>query len=767
MSAARLGLLAAVVLSASTAVATAQSVLEPAIDWESFLGRHDPLWDRMPTRWFDAPFLGNGMLGTLVRQVGEREVRWDVGNSSVHDHREPDDYSVRSPEILNRGRLPIGHFLLRTAGTITGASIRLDLWNAEARGTLETEKGSIEWRTLVHADDMAFLVEWTPTAGEAAARFEFVPEKAESTRFTTNRSRLTEEFVAAYPPNPAPVVEKLEDGGLCEQDLVAGGRTTTAWSEQRDGERRLLWVTCQHSHPGSEATERARAALGRATSADREGWIERHRRWWHDYYPESFLSVSDGVWEGFYWIQMYKLACATRADRALIDNQGPWLQPTGWNGTWWNLNVQLSYSPVATANRLHLGAALTNHLQRNFDVLVDNVEPEFRDDSAGISRNTSMLDLKGRVGRPGGWEFPNLDIGTEVGNLPWTCHNVYVLYRHSMDGEMLRELLHPLLKRAVNYYRHFLFEGEDGRLHLPPTHSPEYRGEPVPDCNYDLALLRWGCRTLIELARRRGVDEELTPVWQEILERLVEPPTDEHGLMVGAGVGFDRSHRHFSHMLAIYPLHVLTPENGYEPLIRKSFERWHSLPGALAGYSYTGGASFAALLGDGDRALDLLNAFRRYFGASTMYFEGGRLPVMETPLHAGQAIHELLLQSWGGRIRVFPACPDAWSEVTFHDLRAEGAFLVSAARAGGVTQWVRVQSLAGEPCVLDTDLAQPAVVLQGRSAALRLRGDGLLALDLAAGEEIVLAREEISAPRAVRPVSSPEEEHHAFGLHGR
>jgi len=708
------------------------------VDWPTFLARQDLTWTELPRKWFDAPFLGNGMLGTLVRQTGDHEVRWDVGRSDVHDHRPVDDYGVRTPEILNRGRLPIGCFVLRTSGAITGGDIRLDLWNAEATGVIRTDAGEVEWRTLVHAEEMAFFVELEGRAGEVGCAIEFVPEKAESTRFTANRGRLPESFVALYPPNPEPAITDLGDGlHLCEQRLVAGGATATAWHLGREGARTELLVTVEHTFPGTEARERAVTTIRRVLDADREAWIAAHRAWWHAYYPASFVSVSDERWEQFYWRQMYKLACATRADRALIDNQGPWLQPTGWNGAWWNLNVQLSYSPVYTANRLELGESLTNHLRRNLRNLIENVEPEFRYDSAGITRNTSMNDLSGRVGRPGGWEYPNIDIGTEVGNLAWTCHNVYRQYRFSLDDEMLEELLYPLLTRAINYYRHFLFEGEDGKLHLPPTHSPEYRTEPVPDCNYDLALIRWGCRTLLELAERRGVDDPLVPEWRRILEKLVDAPTNEHGLMVGAGVGFDHGHRHFSHLLSVYPLHVATPENGAEELIRTSLARGHSFGTGLAGYSFTGGASIAALLGDGDRACEYLNGFHPYMGASTMYFEAGRLPVMETPLHAAQAMQEMLLQSWGGVIRVFPAVPAAWSEVAFDDLRAEGAILVSARREAGVTRWVRIESLAGEPCRVKADLPPPVRVEVPEGVMVQRVGD-LLELELPRGASALI-----------------------------
>jgi len=63
----------------------------------------------------------------------------------------------------------------------------------------------------------------------------------------------------------------------------------------------------------------------------------------------------------------------------------------------------------------------------------------------------------------------------------------------------------------------------------------------------------------------------------------------------------------------------------------------------------------------------------------------------------------MLIASHGGLIRVFPAVPAAWSNAVFRDLSAEGGFLVSAERKAGKTRWVRVRSLAGEPCRVQVD----------------------------------------------------------------
>ncbi len=742
-----------------------QDVAKAEVNWEQFLSRLDPVWQQMPTRWYDSPFMGNGMIGTLVRQISDNQVRWDVGRSDVQGHRMQDDFTVRAPEILNRGRLPIGHFILQTAGNIKSGQMRLDLWNAQSNGIIITDKGEIKWRTLVHADDMVFLVELEPSPGETSYTFEFVAQKAESTRLTRAKRSLPKHFTDAYPATPEPVVDTKGEIKYCHQPLPDGWATTTAWHKHQDGNTRRYLVTVQHTNPATNATNKAIKLLSKIQKTDRHNWETAHRTWWHDYYKQSFVSISDTTWESFYWIQMYKLACATRADRALIDNQGPWLQPTGWNGTWWNLNIQLSYSPVNTANRIGLANCLSSHLSHNFNTLIENVELPYRHNSAGIGRNSGM-ELKSKTGKPGGWDIGEKDMGSEVGNLTWTCHNVWMQYRYTVDDQLRDELLYPLLKRSINYYRHFLYEGADGKLHLPETHSPEYGN--AEDANYDLSLIRWGCTTLIELAKERGIEEPLIEQWQMILGKLVDYPVNENGFMVGRNVGFDRSHRHWSHMLMVYPLRSVTPDDPHsKELIETSLARWHSFKNALAGYSYTGGASFAALLNDGDGALGYLNGFLRFMGASTMYYEGGSqaLPVMETPLHCSQVIQEMLLQSWGGVIRIFPAMPAAWKDASFHDLRAEGAFLVSAVRKDGKMKWARVSSQTSQPCLLDIDIDNAVAEIDNKELPLEKNSDGRYLLKLAK-DKTALIYSNGSKPdmTVIAPVNSDNEKLNYFGI---
>ncbi|MGM0572876.1 MAG: glycosyl hydrolase family 95 catalytic domain-containing protein [Bacteroidota bacterium] len=69
------------------------------------------------------------------------------------------------------------------------------------------------------------------------------------------------------------------------------------------------------------------------------------------------------------------------------------------------------------------------------------------------------------------------------GTLPWAMNNLWSQYRYSMDDDMLKEKIYPLLRRSINMYLYIVEEGKDGKLHLPPTYSPETGVHK--DCNID------------------------------------------------------------------------------------------------------------------------------------------------------------------------------------------------------------------------------------------------------------------------------------------
>ena len=630
--------------------------------------------------------------------------------------------------------------------------MRLDLWNAETRSCIRTASGEIRLKAYVTSESPYIIVEAEATEGEKDFRWQFYPESTDSPRQQhAIRKKSKNHLKKDYVSNPPSQLYERNGLDYCWQPLLNGGGTATVWKEMRKGNKRILVISNAHSFPEMNALQKAETALTNLQIADLPALRQAHQDWWHAYYPQSFISLPDKKIENFYWVQIYKLASATRIGGGLLDNSGPWQVLTPWPNAWWNLNVQLSYWPVYTSNRLELGMPIVDVVNDNFENLINNVPEAYRKDAAALPVATDFNLVGTDIRVPGSKPF------AQVGNLPWLCHNLWLQYRYSMDETILRNVIFPTLRRAINFYIPFLEKDEQGILHLKETYSPEYGN--TKDCNYDIALLRWGCETLLETCRILSIDDDLCLTWQHIVDNLTNYPQNENGIMIGKDVPYSHSHRHFSHLLMFYPLYLLNAEQqGSKEQQEKSIEHWHSMPDNILGFSYTGASLLYAAFGEGNKALEKLNGlFALTLRPNTMYMDSG--PVIESPLSGAQCVHDMLLQSWGKKIRVFPAVPSQWKNIQFKDLRTEGAFLVSAVRKEGKTINIQIKSLAGEPCTLQTDMKNPIVKIG--NATLTTKGENEYTLDLKKGETVTITTQ-TDAIFAISPVDG--EGQNFFGL---
>ena len=776
MSRCRLNVLPGLLLAALLTVSSNVPSMGADVDWKQFLARHDLVWTVAPKAWHDGPFMGNGMLGSMLHQVDDHTIRISLGRADVEDHQ------TAGTPFISQSRLPNGYFTLKTVGKITGFEGRLDLYNAETRARIVTEKGHVDLHGLVHSRDMVIAYTLTPSGGESAMQLDFVPLKAIApARLQADlsvaergdkapRSRISWAS-AKYTYNPDPELTVVDGYQVSRQRLAAGGETGTAWTirEGSNGAKRLL-ISIEHSFPEATATADAVAHLKAIVDEPGGCFVMRHRAWWRSYYPKSFISIDDARMESFYWIQVYKFGSGARKGRAFMDTMGPWMvENTAWANGWFNLNTQLSYWFLSTANRLEVAESLFSKLDEKLPTLVANMPESYGGDCAGMSTIVPQTFVS---------KFPSGRLGF-TGELLWTCHDYWLMLERTMDAERTTGKFFPLLKKSVNTYLHFMVEGDDGKVHLPYTRSPEYgAGE---DCNFNLALFRWGLSTLIYIDERYAINDPLLPKWKDVLARLVDYPTNENGYMVAKDFPFEQSHRHYSHLMMIYPLceiNIDQPQN--RELIAKSLDHWINYPGTgNAGYSFSGAAAMYALQGDGEKAAKYLDIFMRMqelfprspgkIWCTTMYTETSRIqPVTETPLSLCDSMQLMLLQSWGNKIRVFPAVPEAWKNTAFDGLLAAGGFKVSASRKAGVTQFVTVESMAGSPCRVQTDIPEPKIYING-SAATKNQVDagegGVYEIALKKGDTVTLAPVPLNeADLAIGPAPVDESDRNPFGL---
>ncbi len=727
------------------------SMKQPTQPW---LERHALRWKQIPLCRPESPqpaergaFLGNGTLGALVFGVDEacdfphhalqvdvgRMDAADAGGSRCDGSEWWDKWGLRHKST----RLHTGGFRLLTRGLAQAGPMRLDIAQAECQAELRTGHGAacgtIAVRAWVAAADPIIVVEVDHDGAEKRPRF-------------VRRAM-------PLPGWPPARTEDREGIRVEVQPLLDGQEYAIAWTEVVEPGRVRLLVSLGVS-PRIKGFSRGQAD---ARTAAEEAWHavatarvdgvtalqERHRTWWHAFHGRSQVSLPDARLEGFYAINTYTLGCTTRAGAPFPDETGPWSYAMGgpddwahcpgYPHIWLNLNAQLHFL-------LHLGS---NHaaecgevLWRSLAMLSDRLLGPNPDPARAVGTGGSC-----------GYDFSSGDRDGAIGcHLVWLLHNAWLTSRYAADAPARTawQRLLPLLAGAVNEMLSRVQPGDDGKLHLHNGQSPEYPPTTaVPhssvagctDANYELAILRWGLARLLA----DWPQDARAPRWQTVLTDLVEYPRDDRGLRIAREVACELGHRHYSHLMMAWPFRDFTAEDpAQSALLRQSIQTWLTNPPdgkGRTGFTWAAAAALAAHCGQGDDAWRYLNTYldappngvmsQRF--ANTLAREWGM--TLETPLGAANAVLDLLLQSHGGCLRIFPAVPTAWAEAEFLNLAAEGGFSVSARREQGQTVWVEVTSHAGESVLLRHGIDAPVQIettggmkVQSAGTGLRLEG---------------------------------------------
>lgn len=427
-------------------------------------------------------------------------------------------------------------------------------------------------------------------------------------------------------------------------------------------------------------------------------------------FAQSQVSIPDARLQQQYDLCKHYYISGSRPDAPPLALQGVWTADEGglppWKGDYHNdLNTQMTYLAVHTAGLMPQGASWLNF---NSKLL-----PEYRDFAStfyGLKQDPAtvapaivpgVMTIDGKA--IGGWGQHSLSPTHSA----WVAHSFYMHWRYTKDREFLIREARPFCEGVAAGLRGLLTLDANGELKLPLSTSPEihdnsYEAWLPPNSNYDQSLLRFIFAACAEMASEMG-DEQAAGLWRDTLAKLGPLDVDDAtGLTFAKGHPYDQSHRHFSHAMAIHPLGTLTSMDGPEAvrtinatldqLKAKSTDWW-------CGYSFSWAACMAARSGRSDEALDYLTKYLAFTGPNGFHLNGDQTKsglskftyrpfTLEGNFLAMQAIHEMLLQSWheigtlnARVIRIFPATPHAWSDVSFRDLRAEGGWKVSADRS--------------------------------------------------------------------------------------
>jgi alpha-L-fucosidase 2 len=480
--------------------------------------------------------------------------------------------------------------------------------------------------------------------------------------------------------------------------------------------------------------------------------LKTHKNWWLDYWKQCSIDIPDSILLKQWYLEQYKFGAANGNGAPPISLQAVWTADNGklppWKGDFHNdLNTQLSYWPAYSANKLGQSMGFIDWLEKNKPVFESYTKQYFQTNGVNVPGVSTF------AGSPmGGWI--QYSFGPTVS--AWIAHHYYLQWRYSMDRTFLSEKAYPWLEKVAIYLMEVSLLDEKGIRKLPLSSSPEIFNNSRQAwfstmTNFDLGLVKWLFSKTSELAIELNKPEDAVK-WKQIEGEWGELDVDDSsGLTFAKDFPYDASHRHFSHLVAFHPLGLVDVSKGEKDkqIIRNTINTLDKYGSSqYCGYSFSWLGNVKARNFDGIGAAKALRIFAEHFCLKNSFHANGdqsklgystftyRPFTLEGNFAFAAGVQEMLLQSHAGFIHLFPAIPPSWKTVSFHKMRTEGAFLVSANLSGGKVEKVQIEATVSgvlkikNPFELNSFKSSISFIKEGEMLVFNLSKGDILTLNL-------------------------------------
>lgn len=448
--------------------------------------------------------------------------------------------------------------------------------------------------------------------------------------------------------------------------------------------------------------------LNTVTSAVSVGYdkaLISHKQWWQNYFEKSAICLPDKQLEYNWYFNNYLLGSCSRKGKYPMPLQGVWTADNNnlppWKGDYHHdLNTQMSYTSYLKANHIQEGEAYIDFL-----LSLTEVGRKFAKQYYGVTGVClpSVMDIQGHA--LGGWAQYSLSPTNQL----WLCLIMIKHYHYVGAPDYLKETLYPYLSEVGDFLMNLLVE-EDGYYRLPLSTSPEIHNNSLeswltPNSNYDLALMRAFMDEMISLSQELKLNDKKT-YWETALSKMENLAINsDNVLMISKGFTLNESHRHLSHCMAIYPLMTMPYTQENKGIIDSTIASLEKLGiGYWVGYTLGWIANLYAVQNNGDKAYAMIKDFFSNYCTDNGFHCNGdhrkktackfkyRHFTLEGNFIATDAINNMLLYSEKFGLKLFPAIPKAWKNVSFENFCGYDGITVSAKMCDGKISYIKINA---------------------------------------------------------------------------
>ena len=726
--------------------------------YESGAARHDIVFDSPGTPYnqgngpnlIDGPLLGNGDLGAVVHGPPER-LLVNVGKNDVWDRRilpltespvtqqeyidtvmkDEDGCGLRMLDERSKELhrpydqvfpcpKPCGQIIIEQS-TLTGAEMeqRLSLSTAVVDSTFEKEGAKTFHSTFVPYQRNLVLTRLTfdtvavpritvslHRRHDAADATMTKPEFGGAGPFFWVRHVFPSD--AMYPDGFEYVMMGTIRGGSYGVRMEANAvraEVTDAASGSLE-----LYVSVATSRDAADPLVEAEKLLNEAVAEGFDAIESAHRTAWREYWECSAIRLSDEFMEKLWYLNRYFIACCSKKGCVAPGLYGNWItnDASYWHGDYhYNYNFQQPFWGVYSCN--------TPDLAWPYYEFTKAILPMAQTEARTIyGMRGAKYPLTAYPTRMEWNPYPVIPWDRNMCLSAWAAQNFWWHYLYTQDDSFLEEWAYPVIVECARFYRDFMRE-ENGRFVIWPTVSPEHHGTTEKfrlnrNCTIDLALIKFILQAAVDAGRRLGLDEEERVVWETMIERIADYPTIdtpdgtifvdvenaepiEYNLPVPISPVVPGDDIGLGSQKELYEIACRTAEhisiNGNDGFIILPMA-WMRLG---MKHKYT---EFRQMCSDRiwrNGVTTTSNNRSEIYTKALFPFAG---PVVEN-FAITAVINEMLMQSYDGVIRLFPALPDNL-DAGIDNLLAVGSFLVSSEIEKGTIREVSITSGVGNIC---------------------------------------------------------------------